>query len=42
MTDLLATFLDGHSDLVTVCLAIVVIVLLILLFKFVTFLISKA
>lgn len=41
MTTLIASFLDGHSDLVTVCLALVAIVLLILIFKLVMLIISK-
>lgn len=41
MTDL-ATILDGHSDLVTVCLVILLIVLAVLAFKLVVFLISLA
>lgn len=38
----LATFLDGHSDLVTVCLAIIAIVLIIVIGKVVMFIIGKA
>lgn len=42
MTDLLlASFLDGHSDLVTVLLAIVAIVLLIVVAKIFFVILSK-
>lgn len=38
---MLATFLDGHSDLVTVCLTLVAIVAIIAIVKLIVFLVSK-
>ena len=42
MPELLATILDGHSDLVVVCLAIIILVAIIVIGRVVMTIISRA